>query len=67
MIAGKGHEHGQEVAGRQLPFDDREVARAAIRGLRGAGRVIALPLDEVAELCPGRAQCRPRRVGRSPA
>jgi UDP-N-acetylmuramoyl-L-alanyl-D-glutamate--2,6-diaminopimelate ligase len=26
LIAGKGHEAGQEVAGRVLPFDDREVA-----------------------------------------
>lgn len=26
LIAGKGHEHYQEVAGRKLPFDDRRVA-----------------------------------------
>lgn len=26
VIAGKGHERGQEIAGRVLPFDDREVA-----------------------------------------
>ncbi|HET6875348.1 MAG TPA: cyanophycin synthetase, partial [Acidimicrobiales bacterium] len=30
VIAGKGHERGQEIAGRVLPFDDVEVARAAI-------------------------------------
>jgi UDP-N-acetylmuramoyl-L-alanyl-D-glutamate--2,6-diaminopimelate ligase len=30
VIAGKGHEKGQEIAGRVLPFDDVEVARAAI-------------------------------------
>jgi UDP-N-acetylmuramoyl-L-alanyl-D-glutamate--2,6-diaminopimelate ligase len=34
LIAGKGHEQGQEVAGRKLPFDDREVARDALRALR---------------------------------
>ena len=27
LIAGKGHEQGQEIAGRTLPFDDVEVAR----------------------------------------
>jgi UDP-N-acetylmuramoyl-L-alanyl-D-glutamate--2,6-diaminopimelate ligase len=36
VVAGKGHELGQEVAGRVLPFDDREVARQAIRSLAGA-------------------------------
>jgi UDP-N-acetylmuramoyl-L-alanyl-D-glutamate--2,6-diaminopimelate ligase len=34
LIAGKGHEQGQEVAGRKLPFDDREVARDALRRLK---------------------------------
>jgi UDP-N-acetylmuramoyl-L-alanyl-D-glutamate--2,6-diaminopimelate ligase len=33
VIAGKGHEQGQEVAGRTLPFDDREVAREVLRRL----------------------------------
>ncbi len=37
VIAGKGHEQGQEVEGRLLPFDDREVAREALRRVR-AGR-----------------------------
>jgi UDP-N-acetylmuramoyl-L-alanyl-D-glutamate--2,6-diaminopimelate ligase len=32
VIAGKGHEQGQEVAGVVTPFDDREVAREALRG-----------------------------------
>ena len=31
LIAGKGHERGQEVAGRILPFDDRDVARDILR------------------------------------
>jgi len=34
VIAGKGHEQGQEIAGTKLPFDDREVARDALRALR---------------------------------
>ena len=35
LIAGKGHENTQEIAGRKLPFSDAAVARAA---LRRAGR-----------------------------
>jgi UDP-N-acetylmuramoyl-L-alanyl-D-glutamate--2,6-diaminopimelate ligase len=34
VIAGKGHEQGQEVAGVVHPFDDREVARAVLRRMR---------------------------------
>jgi UDP-N-acetylmuramoyl-L-alanyl-D-glutamate--2,6-diaminopimelate ligase len=36
VIAGKGHEQGQEVDGVVHPFDDREVAREALRRRRGA-------------------------------
>ena len=31
VIAGKGHEQGQEVDGEKFPFDDRIVAREALR------------------------------------
>ena len=37
VIAGKGHEQGQETAGRVLPFDDREVAGGLLEQL-GAKR-----------------------------
>ena len=32
VIAGKGHEQGQDIGGVVQPFDDREVAREALRG-----------------------------------
>jgi UDP-N-acetylmuramoyl-L-alanyl-D-glutamate--2,6-diaminopimelate ligase len=32
LVAGKGHETGQEIAGVLHPFDDREVARAVLAG-----------------------------------
>ncbi|HEY7359908.1 MAG TPA: hypothetical protein VH642_03790, partial [Streptosporangiaceae bacterium] len=31
VVAGKGHERGQYVGSSVIPFDDREVAAAAIR------------------------------------
>src|SRR5215218_504356 len=38
VVAGKGHEQGQEfAAGRREPFDDAAVARDALRAARGSG------------------------------
>jgi UDP-N-acetylmuramoyl-L-alanyl-D-glutamate--2,6-diaminopimelate ligase len=34
LIAGKGHESYQEIAGRRLPFSDEEQARAALERRR---------------------------------
>jgi UDP-N-acetylmuramoyl-L-alanyl-D-glutamate--2,6-diaminopimelate ligase len=36
VVAGKGHERGQYVAGSVIPFDDREVAAEALAGLPSA-------------------------------
>jgi UDP-N-acetylmuramoyl-L-alanyl-D-glutamate--2,6-diaminopimelate ligase len=43
VVAGKGHEQGQYVAGRVLPFDDRQVVRAELRRLAAGtnGRDVA--------------------------
>jgi UDP-N-acetylmuramoyl-L-alanyl-D-glutamate--2,6-diaminopimelate ligase len=38
VIAGKGHETGQEFADRTIPFDDRLVAAEELRALLGAER-----------------------------
>lgn len=38
VVAGKGHERGQEVAGVVHPFDDREVVREELRSLAGGAR-----------------------------
>jgi UDP-N-acetylmuramoyl-L-alanyl-D-glutamate--2,6-diaminopimelate ligase len=35
VIAGKGHEAGQIIKDRTLPFDDAEVARTAVAALPG--------------------------------
>jgi UDP-N-acetylmuramoyl-L-alanyl-D-glutamate--2,6-diaminopimelate ligase len=36
VIAGKGHETGQEIGGRTIPFDDAEVARGVLGRIVGA-------------------------------
>ena len=38
LVAGKGHETYQEIAGARHPFSDREVARAALAEWQGAAR-----------------------------
>jgi UDP-N-acetylmuramyl tripeptide synthase len=39
LIAGKGHEKYQEIAGRVLPFDDVVVAREGLEARRVKSRV----------------------------
>jgi len=38
VIAGKGHERGQDIGGRVIPFDDVEVARSAIARILASRR-----------------------------
>jgi UDP-N-acetylmuramoyl-L-alanyl-D-glutamate--2,6-diaminopimelate ligase len=57
LVAGKGHETGQEVAGTLHPFDDRAVLREA---LRAAGRGGADTVTELARSCEDTA---PRSAG----
>ena len=52
LVAGKGHEQGQDIAGVVRPFDDRLVLREAIRRPRDE-LVIALSLAEIAAVVGG--------------
>lgn len=38
VLAGKGHETGQDINGQILPFDDRVVARAILEAIQGGSR-----------------------------
>jgi UDP-N-acetylmuramoyl-L-alanyl-D-glutamate--2,6-diaminopimelate ligase len=40
LVAGKGHEQGQEVAGRSEPFDDRAEVAAGLSGRGGPAEVV---------------------------
>jgi UDP-N-acetylmuramoyl-L-alanyl-D-glutamate--2,6-diaminopimelate ligase len=40
VIAGKGHEQGQEAGGRTVPFDDVEVARDALLRIQASRQVL---------------------------
>ncbi len=46
LIAGKGHEPYQEIHGVKHPFDDRVVAREALRNLRAPGTGPRAPREE---------------------
>jgi UDP-N-acetylmuramoyl-L-alanyl-D-glutamate--2,6-diaminopimelate ligase len=45
VVAGKGHETGQYVAGAVLPFDDRQVTALALHQQADARRVRPVPED----------------------
>jgi len=45
LIAGKGHERGQYVAGQVIPFDDREVAAHALATVLARGNDPSNPPD----------------------
>ena len=49
LVAGKGHEQGQDIAGVVRPFDDREVLRAAIENDRTRDRTAATEKDRTTQ------------------
>ena len=55
VVAGKGHERGQYIGATVIPFDDREVAAAAIAGHLGQPPPAAGVPAQI-----GRASCRER-------
>jgi UDP-N-acetylmuramoyl-L-alanyl-D-glutamate--2,6-diaminopimelate ligase len=70
VVAGKGHERGQYVAGAVIPFDDREVAADALAGLASAdlastGPDSALPAEPpIEQSLIEQGLIRPNRPGR---
>ena len=67
VIAGKGHEQGQEFErGRKIPFDDREVAREELLALAGAEQLIELAPDRIAAEVGRRGRPRRRRAADPP-
>jgi UDP-N-acetylmuramoyl-L-alanyl-D-glutamate--2,6-diaminopimelate ligase len=61
LVAGKGHETGQEVAGVVHPFDDRAELRAALTDVRAAGRGEPDGPDSPAQPAPQRPTPEPSR------
>ncbi len=65
VIAGKGHEQGQEFAGgRKEPFDDVAVAREALRAVRAARE--ALERQPASRARPGAELLRGRTPTAAP-
>jgi UDP-N-acetylmuramoyl-L-alanyl-D-glutamate--2,6-diaminopimelate ligase len=69
VVAGKGHERGQYVAGAVIPFDDREVAADALAGLASAdlaspGPDSASPAEPIEQSLIEQGLIRPHRPGR---
>ena len=68
VIAGKGHEQGQERHGVRAPFDDRVVAREAIEGAMNQGtRVWGLTVNEILRSVPSPGSPSAPRTPRSRA
>src|SRR4029078_3798828 len=67
LIAGKGHEKYQEIAGRTLPFDDCAVAREGLEARRGKSRARWRQVNRHPRAPRGRARGGVTQVQRTPA